>query len=131
MFHVLIQQEKDQGMYCVNTTKSLSCETTHGFVFSANQCRNTHRLPLSAWPTSATKLNINSIMIPTDRFKLIAFAKLIAFIIGWFLVLILAAAIKAPPQATASFMFVGIVGIPIGVIWLLLILVGVIKYKGE
>lgn len=70
-------------------------------------------------------------MTPIARFKLIAFAKLIAFIIGWFLVLILAAAIQAPPQATATFMLVGIVGIPIGLIWLVLVLIGVIKYKGE
>lgn len=68
---------------------------------------------------------------PTARFKLIAFAELIAYIIGWFLILILAVAIQAPPQATATFMLFGIVGIPIGIIRLVLILVGVIKHKGD
>ena len=66
-------------------------------------------------------------MTSATNFKLIAFAKFLGWGFGWFLLMLLLAAVQSPPQATATFLLIGIVGIPIGFVRLLLICFGVIR----
>jgi uncharacterized membrane protein len=68
-------------------------------------------------------------MSQISRFKFIAIAKYLIFLIAWILLILIAAAIQAPPQAMATFLLIGIVGIPVGFVWLILVLVGILKDK--
>jgi hypothetical protein len=66
-------------------------------------------------------------MTSATNFKLIAFAKFLGWSFGWFLLILLLAAVQSPPQAMATFLLIGIVGIPIGFVRLLLICFGIIR----
>jgi hypothetical protein len=66
-------------------------------------------------------------MAPIARFKLLSFVKFLGWCLAWILLLLIFAAIKAPPQAMATLLVLGIIGIPVGAVWLILILFGFIK----